>query len=205
MGIKIKYGIDFELERVKYTLKKLDWYNKQGYIIKLPKGITKESTISEIKKQINIEYNERKYKIAEKKINKGYLFVQNDFSNALKKYFNNVPNNFVVYLTNYGVGGSYDFPNKIIANLSQITGPRVIFHETIHILIEKDILKYKVEHWEKERIVDLILNSKEFGFLKYNHWQSGYNSAEKYIDKLFNKYFFKNQDEFFKRIKEVRK
>jgi len=205
MDLKIKFGLDYEFERVKYTLKKLDWYTKQGYGPVLPKDISKNSTDSEIKAQIEKEYNEDKYKDAIDKINKSYLPIKDEFSKVLKKHFDRVPDYFIVYLTNYGVGGSYDFPNKIIANVNQITGFRLIAHETVHLLIEDKIKEYKVEHWEKERIVDLILNSKEFHFLKYNDWQGNYNGAEKHIDPLFNKYFFKNQKEFFTKIKEVRK
>jgi hypothetical protein len=65
-------------------------------------------------------------------------------------------------------------------------------------------MKYKVEHWEKERIVDLILNSEKFSAINYNSWQGRYSGVEKYIDPLFNKYFFNNKDDFFEKIKDVR-
>ena len=80
----------------------------------------------------------------------------------------------------------------------------MIVHEIIHLLIESKIKKYKIQHWEKERIVDLILNSEKFIFLEYNYWQNNYNGVEKYIDVLFNSYFFQNQEEFFSKIEEAR-
>ena len=43
-----------------------------------------------------------------------------------------------------------------------------IAHEIVHIIIEPWIQKYKIQYQEKERIVDLILSSKEFYFLKYD-------------------------------------
>jgi len=56
----------------------------------------------------------------------------------------------------------------------------------------------------KERIVDLILNSKEFSFLEYNSWQNNYTGVEKYIDELFNSHFFKIQENFFSGIEKTR-
>lgn len=197
MDLKIKFGIDFELERVTYTFNELGWYNKQGYKVRLPNGISEKSSKDEIKDQITKEFDEKKYIDLSNKINSNFLLLQTDFTNVLKKNFDKMPDNFIIYLTNYGVGGSYDFPNKVILNYNYSRGIKTVLHEIVHILIEDKIQKYSVEHWEKERIVDLILNSKEFKFLHYNYWQSGYNDAEKYIDKLFNKYFFKDQEEFF--------
>lgn len=83
-------------------------------------------------------------------------------------------------------------------------GFKTIVHEIVHLLIENQIQKHKIQHWEKERIVDLILNSKEFGFLEYNYLQGNYQGVEKYIDELFNGHFFKNSENFFSKIEGAR-
>ena len=67
------------------------------------------------------------------------------------------------------MGGSYKLPNLVIYNINNKKGFKTIVHEIIHLLIENQIQEFKIQHWEKERIVDLILNSDEFSFLEYNN------------------------------------
>ena len=48
-------------------------------------------------------------------------------------------------------------PNTVIINISQQNKViSTIMHEIIHLTIDKLIRKYKTEHWQKERIVNLI-------------------------------------------------
>ena len=82
----------------------------------------------------------------------------------LEKYFletNAKPENvYEIKLTKYGVGGSYNLPNTIIVNFQGKFGigvSKTIIHEIVHLSIQELIEKYKVGHWEKERVVDLIL------------------------------------------------
>jgi len=74
----------------------------------------------------------------------------------------------------------------------------------VHLFVEPLLEKYGLEtsehHWEKERIVDLILNSPQFAFLQYNEYRDDYAGAETYIDELFQKYFFKDKDMFFQEV-----
>jgi hypothetical protein len=139
------------------------------------------------------------------KINNDFSTIKDRLSKKLKEVFKkNTLETFLVYLTSYGAGGSYNPPNVIVFNINNKGGLKTIIHEIIHLLIEDQVQKYKIQHWEKERIVDLIMNSKEFDFLKYNFWQRDYAGAEKYIDKLFDDYFFKNQKNFFSNIAAAR-
>lgn len=205
MNINIKYGLDFEINRVKNTIAKLDWYISQGYKPKLPDGIKKDSSEQEIQNQIKKEYVERKYKEVGKKITYDFSIIQEIFTETVKNIFGKeIPDTFLINLTNYGVGGSYNIPNVVIFNINNQKGFKTLIHEIIHILIEPFIQKYEIQHWEKERIVDLILNSKEFIFLNYNSWQRGYDNVEKYIDNLFINYFFKDKNAFFSKIKDAR-
>jgi hypothetical protein len=205
MKLNIKFGINFELKRVKSTLAKLDWYTSQGYKPRLPEGINSSSSVKEIKNKITEEFDEIKYKQVADKILSDFSKINKELSKKIKETFNKkIPTSFVIYLTNYGTGGSYESSNIVIFNLNSKKGYKTIIHEIIHLIIEPWIQEYKIQHWEKERIVDLILNSKEFNFLEYNSWQLNYHDSEKDIDSLFNSYFFKNSKTFFSKIEHGR-
>jgi hypothetical protein len=73
---------------------------------------------------------------------------------------------YTIKLTRYGPGGSFDSDTGIILILTNSDGffkttgnlALHIIHEIIHIGIQKSIvLKYRLTHLEKERLVDLIL------------------------------------------------
>lgn len=205
MELNIQFGIDFEIRRTKDTLARLDWFRSQKYLLNLPKHITEESTEQQIMDQVKKEYDEKKYKALAQKILQDFSKFEKQFSQKIKDIFKeDAPNKFIVYLTNYGVGGSYNLPNIIVLNINNLNGVKTIFHEIIHILIEPSAQKHNINHWEKERIVDLVLNSKEFEFLEYNHWQKNYNNVEKYIDNLFKKCFNRNFDGFFSQMRNAR-
>ncbi len=205
MNLKFIFGTDFELSRIKNTINKLDWYNSQGYKPRFPKGITNKSSEEEIKNQIKKEFKEDDYKVVANEISSNFSKISELLFNKLKEIFNKeIPKEFIVYLTNYGVGGSYKLPNMIILNINSKNSSNTIIHEIIHLIIMDKITEYKIQHWEKERIVDLILNSEEFSFLNYNSWQKDYSNVERYIDNLFNNSFFKNPEKFFSKIETTR-
>jgi hypothetical protein len=201
MKLKIKFGKLFELNRIKNSLSKLDWYNSQGYKISLPEAVGKDSTDDEIKEAI--EYNEEDFKDYANKLTEEFSLINDKYFETLKEIFDvEIPEVYEVYLTKYGVGGSYNLPNKIIKKITaKKEGIKTIVHEIIHLIIQPLIDKNKISHWEKERIVDLILNSKEFSFLGYDIWQKDYHGAEK-IDELFEEYFFEDVKGFFEKIKK---
>jgi hypothetical protein len=203
--LKFKYGIEIEFVRVKNTLAKMDWYISQGYTPRLPDGIDGESSDAEIRNQIVKEFDKKRYDEMVNKLIVDFSTHSKQFSEKVENIFgNNVPKIFNVNLTNYGVGGSYHLPNVVIFNINMKKGIKTIIHEIMHLLIEGWIKKYQIQQWEKERIVDLILNSGEFGFLEYSDWQKDYHDTEKYIDGLFEKYFFENPENFFAKIESAR-
>lgn len=205
MNIEVKFSLKLEFKRVKDTLSKLDWYNSNSYKPRLPENINRQSSEEEIKNQTEKEFDEIKCNETKSKIEKDFLEIEKSLSNNLKEVFKkDIPNNFVVYLTSYGVYGSYKMPNIIILNINSKDIFKTIIHEIIHLIIEDKIQEYKIDQWEKERIVDLILNSNVFSFLNYNSWQKDYKNKEKYMDSLFHKYFFIDFEMFFKNIKIAR-
>jgi hypothetical protein len=175
--LNINYSKDSEKSHVKDILSKATWYKKQGYaeIVRLPGNTTLSETKEDTNKDALLIVVEKEYDEALFcKIASG---IQEDWLNLCKKlqsqYMNEMSLSFhksyEINLTRYGTNGSYDEPNKIILNIhnkepKMIT--RIIFHEILHLAIEPLIRKYKVRHWRKERIVDLIYKKllPEFSF-----------------------------------------
>jgi hypothetical protein len=90
-----------------------------------------------------------------------------------------------------------------VLNIRSTRAIRVLVHEIIHLMIESDVQKYHISHWEKERIVDLVLHLKPFAFLRYQKWQRDYHGAEKTVDKLFQDHFLDDPKGFFQNLKLV--
>ena len=165
INLQFNYSSEYEVQRVKNTLNKLAWFKEQGYRLSLPKGLSLDgdNLVDEkfIKISVVSEYNENDYKQVIEMVNEQWL----KYSSILEKYFleTNIKSkdNYEVKLTRYGVGGSYNLPNTIIINIQahyEVGLIKTIIHEIIHLSIQGLIEKYEVEHWQKERIVDLILD-----------------------------------------------
>jgi len=203
MKLDIKYSLDFEVERVKNTLARLDWFNEQGYRPRLPDGVSKGSSDSEIKQVIEAEFDQSIYEQAKQKLSDRFIPVADQFNSALVEVFDSSIDTIVINLTGYGVGGSYHLPSTIVINHHMSDLFKTVIHEIVHLMIQENIEKHEIEHWEKERIVDLILNSEQFSFLEYDSMQDT-KGTEKYVDGLFNECFFKDKEQFFKQMKTVR-
>jgi len=202
----IKFGVKFEEHRIKDTLSKLEWFKNNGYKPHLPQGIDKNSNNEQIKEHIEKEYDQAEYEKISEKLRDDFSEISGDFQRVLVDIFGeNVPTIYDVFLTKYGVGGSYGMPNNVVFNIYNKKGIKTIVHEIVHLMVEENIQKYKLEHFEKERLVDLILNSEKFSFLQYNSWQKDYHGAEKYVDDLFNEHFFESQEKFFDEMENTRK
>lgn len=200
MNLIITFSKNFEFRRIKDTLSKMNWFKSNGYNPKLPRNIDLSSSDIQIKNQISKEFNLTIYESIEKKILSDFSKIFPEFETKIRDNFGNIPAHFEVVLTSYGTGGSYSPPNKIILNITNTNHIKTIVHEIIHLLIEKQIQKYGISHWQKERIVDLILNSNKFKFLNYNSWQKNNSSKETSLDTLFNQYFYTDRETFFSKI-----
>lgn len=160
----VKFSPEYEIERVKRTFGKLQWYKDNGYNPKFPEDleIVPCSGISEdqIKKSVNAEYRESDFKIQEIYLLENWHSVIDEASAELAKTSLRPVDTYTIYLTKYGVGGSYHYPDSVVVNISfkyEIGLVRTIFHEIVHLMIEKWIFEYTVGHWQKERIVDLLM------------------------------------------------
>ncbi|MBU1906536.1 hypothetical protein KKD71_00085 [Patescibacteria group bacterium] len=203
MKLNIQYNIDFETKRVQKTLEKLDWYNEQGYRPRLPDDISKQSTESEIKKAIEDEFDLYVYAQAEQQMIERFEPIVEEFGAALVEMFGESLEVVTINLTGYGVGGSYHLPSTIVINHHMSDLFKTVIHEVVHLMIQEQIEQHKIKHWEKERIVDLILNSEQFAFFECDSMQDT-KGTEKYVDGLFNKHFWQDREKFFRMVAAAR-
>lgn len=196
MEYKFYYNLIHELKTVKEIVADLKWYYENGYNVLLPNGIGNKSSFKEIETKVKEEMavNKNKFTSLKKELNK----IVKENKKELDEFFSNfeyvVPSTIKVYLTNYGPGGSYHTPNKIVV-LAQnnILGLlEIIVHESVHLIIEEPFIqKNKIIHWQKEMVVDVLcghpLLEKIYG---KNTIQ---RSSEKISKKLIEKLKFKNK------------
>ena len=162
--IKFQYSVEHEFKRVINTIKTKAWLVDNGYRFSLPQGF-QDSQSNEsglIRKLIQKEYNKDIYEVAEKAISKswnGNCKLLKEINEKLVDSYNLDELN--VILTKYGTQGSYTQPNSIIVNVSAIPPEfliKTVVHESIHLMTEPLIKKNAVDHWVKERIVNLIID-----------------------------------------------
>ena len=162
--IKFQYGVEHEVKRVINTIEIRTWLINNGYRFSLPQGL-QDSQLNEeglIRELIQKEYNEDIYEVAEKAISKSW----NGNCKLIKEINGKLVDSYSldelnVILTKYGTQGSYIQPNSIIVNVSAIPPEfliKTVVHESIHLMIEQLIKINAVDHWIKERIVNLIVD-----------------------------------------------
>ena len=165
MKLIIEYSIDHNVERVIKTIEKMDWFDANGYKPILPKQLVgvdvKALTRDEIRRVIVQEYDEEKYKEMEALIQESGAVHIPTLASAFANTALPIHEEYTVRLVEYGVGGSYGLPNTVILNIANLwgIGPiKTIIHEIIHLSIEELIIAHKIEHWQKERIVDRMFS-----------------------------------------------
>ena len=96
---------------------------------------------------------------------------------------------YSIFLTKYGMGGSYDAETgEVVVNINRVSKEKimgVIIHEIIHIGIEHIIRAHNIEHWSKERLVDLI-GEKYFADLVKTQ---NIKEDVEVVDEAFNEFF----------------
>lgn len=189
INIHTTYSIEYEVLRIQNTLEKLDFYNKKGYSLTFPinlhMGGGDALTESHIKESVINEYDEAVYKKEEKYVEDNISTIQKVLQTYSTQTSIQLQGDYEVLLTRYGVGGSYALPNKILVNIQSCTGAKLLktlIHEIIHLSIEEWIRACGIEHWKKERIVDLIFEklSPEINIMQNLPIET------REIDKVFN-------------------
>lgn len=185
--VLIKFNtIEQEQERVRSALENLEFYKTNNYHIGLPAGIENLSE-KEIDEIVEKEYDPDKYREKIKVVSDAWSELESDFFKKVGDVLKIEPLlEYHCFITQYGTGGSYYPPDKLIMNInSQNFGVFTIPHEIIHLLIHDFIEKYKINHWSKERLVDLYL----FQILGFDKFQTIKNqdSVAK-VDKAYKKF-----------------
>ena len=173
-----EYSKKLERERILETFKKRGWYEKNGYQYYLPALDSYQP--QPIRSWLQKNYFRDSYR---------------DLANECKAIFNKIPgieyfdiSQTKILLTKYGTGGGYYPKHKILVNIRNKEPAKIvkiIIHELIHLKIEPLIKKYKLSHWEKERLVDLLAQKK---FPQHSMIQNIPMDTKK-IDHLFSIYY----------------
>ena len=160
------------------TKKNSAWLEERGYFFTLPDNCLEK------------EYSIEKYKTS--MIVKEWKKIETIFLNEARVFDCGIKKTIKVYFTRYGVGGSY-FPlsDEVLININEKCkkSPKdisaTIAHEIIHLLVDPTIKKLKIDHWIKERVVDLILSNIIPGF----KIMQSIPLETKKIDKAFKDFF----------------
>lgn len=181
------FSLEDEVQRVKYSLDKLGWFTSKGYQVTLPRGAEKEDPTQATERDFDVSLYEQK----EKEIGEQWEKMSGHFFEKMKSFNLLIQESYDLYLTRYGVGGSYRPPNTIIINFNYPMYTKIesimtiLFHEIIHLAIEEWIREYNIPHWTKERLVDLTYNKI---FDEKVKLQTDPENFER-VERVFNSYF----------------
>jgi hypothetical protein len=159
MKLDFTYTLEFEVQRVKGTIEKGDWFKQFNYKLFFPRGFGLDSKeFSRLESQVKKEFTPAKMKKIEKNISNRWAKNGQHIESFLKSVPYKVPSSLVVIFTRYGVGGSYWLPNKVILNVSyDLDYFETVMHELVHLLIEKPVVQeYELSHESKEALIDYI-------------------------------------------------
>lgn len=166
--------LEEEFNNLKYVLKNKEFYEKNGYKAVYPNVIKlcDPLILNDYSKMFSLfkdkEYDASFYQNGIDVISRLLSTIQSNVNKLMDicdfwefKVFKT----YTVVLTKYGPGGSYDTTKGKITILTSSNGEfkrphpdHTIVHEIVHIGIEDSIIqKYKLSHWEKERLVDLFV------------------------------------------------
>jgi len=131
----------------------MDWYQKNNYFPLIPEGVT----IDNLNEIVNRDFNEEEYRFFKEQILKE--FDLGLFEKLEKQTGKKFPEEIIVYLTSYGMAGSYNLPNIIVLNFKKTKDLlNCLKHELIHILIEDEVQKRGLSQKEKEAWVKELMD-----------------------------------------------
>jgi hypothetical protein len=155
-----KYSIQFELFRIAYTFQRLDFYTENNYYYDLPKSVSKDMTTADVLSKLAAEYDDESYQVEAKELEKELVEQAPVIEKMRLVGIINTNAEYDIYLTKYGVGGSFGLPNSVTLKVTdrKSAGQKLatLLHEVIHLHVQEWILEYNLTHWQKERLVDLI-------------------------------------------------
>lgn len=200
-------SLDEEICYVWNRLKRIEFYNRFGYNLSLPetegmklivnkaiKGTLDEQDMTSLRTELSEQYNELFY---EKGLALVHCYIElaksslKLFGKYVKLWGFKLHSNYVVKLTRYGPGGSYDCDSgHIILKTEKERMPskrnnpsEIIVHEITHIGIERAIVeRFNLSHEIKERLVDqFIVHHFKDIFPDYTPWSKGDSRIDDYL------------------------
>lgn len=199
--MEILYSIEDEMRTARSTIDTIQWFEKNNYSLDSVRFpiINLNANNDEIKKVVEKEFDSKAFEKVKLELQTSEDVLK-QLIDKLNKVFSENKITPRILLTNYGTGGAYDYQdNLIMVNIHNVNSyATTLFHETIHLFIEPYIQEHSLSQWEKERIVDLMLNHKELSFLGCEYWQENHLDTtviDKNIDTIF-----RNPREFFEII-----
>lgn len=160
------YSQESERRRVSQTLDKLAWYKEQKYTLTFPLDFDpeKDCVLEELGGVIEKDFDSKIYEKKAQEIESEWKKVSPVFFERASRFGIDLEPEYRIFLTRYGVGGSYWLPNNIQLNFEYPNYENkesiimVLAHEMLHLKIESWIKEYDIPHWTKERLVDLMYN-----------------------------------------------
>jgi|OM-RGC.v1.015858643 hypothetical protein len=160
INVSFNHSIEFELFRIAYTQQRIEFYKTNNYNFDLPEGLGESSTAAESLYLLANEYKEKVYLTEAEEL----LLEFKNHSEIVEKMIRDgllsKEVHYKIFLTKYGVGGSFAPPNQVTLKITNkrtsVEKFATILHELIHVHIHNWIVQNNLTHWQKERVVDLI-------------------------------------------------
>lgn len=140
-------SLEEEKEIVRLTKEKEKWFKKNKYRFTLPN------------KPLEAIYKKEDYLKKIKKIEQDWQKQERQFFSILEDFFGKkFKKKIIVHVSKYGVGGGYDLPNHVYINIElPYNIVKIMRHEILHLIIEPFVQKYKIDHREKEKIINCLM------------------------------------------------
>ncbi|MBI2409647.1 hypothetical protein HYV30_01220 [Candidatus Kaiserbacteria bacterium] len=159
----INHSLEAEISTVRGVVRKYDWYLQMGYPaenIRLPSGVTKDSTDEDVANAVRKEYDLDAYSAYAQQLLAVWPAFQPGFAEMKKVSSFDLKDAYEIVLTKYGTGGGYNPARSLIVlrmaeNIEKSAA--VAAHEIVHMAIDTYIKAFGVPHWHKERLVDLLV------------------------------------------------
>lgn len=189
--LEVSYGFEQEVLYIKNTARKIPWYVEQGYpleSIRLPKGISQDSTEEDIRMSLQAEYAEAEYAACATALKSAWKNISETFRALKSETTLHVKDAYTIILTKYGTGGNYDVKkSSVTVRVEAEPQPKtigIVVHEIIHITIQHFIDQYLVRHWRKERLVDLLVEHYFSGLKKMQPIKEDVSMVDRAFEKF---------------------
>jgi len=193
-----KYSRKAELENLLWEIDQKKKVKSYGLVSILPPSSVVKNYLTKqdaeiIKGYLDKEYDEQRYQTTLEYSEKIWQAKEKLFFQRLDEVISEKSlDKYYVWLTMFGPGGSYEMPNKVSIRLKTKDDLEYadvnIAHELIHLMVQRIVDREKMNHQQKEQLVEAILFqpviAKVFGI---RNKKVGLNPYFLHLDQLFPK------------------